>query len=735
MKLIGEFKFDKLIDGEFEHSFEAGKDGPFLLEISARCKNWLQNRGRLFDDDDLTVSLDGRDLSGVEGRRAFERPKAGWNGNQLKNLSQINVFILKLKAGEHKLTFKPDQHPRLESLRIYEIPNPSKVEFVPQPPYDQAEDGDRRPWYIFALVGLALESLSVIAKASAGRQHGLFQSDDDDIQIKINGERQQNGTPKSHPHWFWCGRILKGESRTFKKELNLLSRTHYVELSADRTPTLERVTFKFTGVLPIGSIELYKDVTNAGWVHLREKPSDANDVEILAELRDGEEVEIIEERVEGSYVPDESNIWHKVNYKDQTGYILSSFVEIEGQEREVVIRKIRQKAAKLGADINNVLALAGCESQYKPYAVSEDGAKGIFQLTQDAINQLKNLDFEITDPFDVNQNIEGGIRYFRWLFETFYENIPQSLEKTVAAYNWGQGHIPPSDSLDLDNLPRDTAWLVTCVLENKKRKNWKWVFLPLLILAFALHSFLNRSVGTITEPEVLSQRTPTDSLVEVKETEVKKCPSLIPEDNGRVVLLDSGCGVVKKFDVESLKVADVFDLEEEEMLEKWFMLHLGHTVIQDLQDNFYFLVSNTYFCGMQNCTYALYRYDSRENILDVIDTDIFGAAVSLHLSPDGGRVAIVRKAHASVCDTRSYLEFINLADGKKLSVDKFQDPELEVTHIDDLKWVSKRRLKLLTTHSAGCDPTVNMVRHRRFFYDLETGKIESELREEKYIRG
>lgn len=157
-----------------------------------------------------------------------------------------------------------------------------------------------------------------------------------------------------------------------------------------------------------------------------------------------------------------------------------------------------------------------------------------------------------------------------------------------------------------------------------------------LVLVLILPSFLNRPVNTTTKPEILSQQTPADALAEVK-----KCPSLIPEDNRRVILLDSGCDVVKEFDVESLKVADVFDLEEEKMLEKWFMLHLGHTAIQDLQGNFYFLVSNTYFCGMQNCTYALYRYDSSEDILDVIDTDIFGAAVSLHLSPYGGRVAIV----------------------------------------------------------------------------------------------
>lgn len=733
MRLVKEFKFNKVIGKGFEVSFEVDKDGLYFLEISVRCKNWIQNWGRLFDDDDLTISLDGRDLSGVTGRRAFEKPKAGWNGNQLKNLSQINVFVIKLKAGEHRLIFKPGQRPQLESLRVYEVPDPSKVEFSPRPPHDQAEDGNRRPWYTFTLIDLALESLTISAKAFSGKQHRLFQSDDDDLQIKINGQRQRNDAPKSHKYWFWCGKILQGKSLTFAKNLNLSSGTHYIELLADRIPTLEKVVFNLKGVLPVGKVMLYEDITDADWVHLRKEPSDSDEVEILTKLYDGDEVGIIEERIRGSYVPNESDIWHKVNYKDQTGYVLSSFVEIEGQERGVVIRETCEQAAKLGIDVNNMLALAGCESQYKPYAVSEDGAKGIFQLTQGAINQLKNLGFEITDPFDINQNIEGGIRYFRWLLETYYKDVQQSLEKTVAAYNWGQGRVPPNNPLDLGNLPEETARLVTCVLENKKRKNWKWIFLPLLTLALILPSFLNRSVGTITEPEVLSQQTLEDSPMEVEEAEVKKCPSLVSEDNRRVVLLDSGCDVVRKFDVESLKVADVFGLEEERLLKTWFMLHSGHIVIQDQQDNFYFLVSNTYFCGMQNCTYALYRYDSREGILDVIDTDIFGMVVGLHLSPGNEKMAIVSTTHASVCHENSYLDLLDIVSKEKQRVDKFVDPELKVTSISGLRWLSDTTIELLTTHGAGCDPAVGTVREKRFLYDIKTGEVESELLKERDI--
>jgi hypothetical protein len=718
MRLIKESKFNRVIGENFEQSFKVEKDSLYLLEISARCKNWLQNWGNLFDDDDLSVYLDGRDLSGVRGRRAFEKPKAGWNGNQLKNLNQINVFVLRLKAGEHTLNFKPDREPKLESLRIYEISNPSKVELVPQSSYKQAEDGNRRPWYTFALIDLALESLAISAKAYSGRQHTFFQSDDDDLQVKINGQRQRNDTPKSHSYWFWCGKILQGESRTFEKNLNFSSGTYYIELLADRTPTLEKVIFNLKGILPVGKVKLYKDVTSLNRVHLWKEASAKS--EILAEVLDGDAVEIIEERVRGSYVPNESNIWHKVNYEDQTGYILSSFVEIAGQERDVVIGKIRQKAAELGVDVNNMLALAGCESQYKPYAVSEVGARGIFQLTQDAINQLKNLDFDVDDPFDINQNIEGGIRYFRWLLETFYKDVPHSLEKTVAAYNWGQGRVPPNDPLNPDNLPKDTAWLVTCVLKNKKRRDWKQIFLPLLIflLGFAVgnaYAYLNWiDFFEPTVPEVLSA-------VDVQQ---RNCPEVLRGDNDKeIILVNNLCHTIRIFGDQELGL---------EVSDRWDSLRGGDQLIQT-GNLFYFLATSSLRCGMQNCTYNLYGYDEELDSLRLIATDIFGAGVRLDISPDGRKMAIITTAHASVCHENSYLDLLDIASKEKQTIDRFRDPQLGITHIEGLKWLSDQKLEILTSHSAGCDPAEHTIRRKRFLLDLETDKIEQELLEEREL--
>lgn len=275
---------------------------------------------------------------------------------------------------------------------------------------------------------------------------------------------------------------------------------------------------------------------------------------------------------------------------------------------------------------------------------------------------------------------------------------------------------------------------VSSVLENFRRENWRRLFWPVLFFIFiftasATYSYLDWiDFFEPVVPEVLSEQLPEDPLANVE-----KCPSLVEEDNRKVVLLDSNCGVVRRFNVEDLKVADVFDLTEEKILESWFMLHSGHSVIQEPEDSFYFLVSNTYFCGMQNCTYALYRYNAESDTLDIINNDIFGMIVELYLSPGREKMAIVSTAHAMVCDNRSYLDLLDIASKKKQRVDKFVDPELEVTSIDELRWLSERTIELLTTHGAGCNPKVGTVRHKRFLYDLETGEVELELLEERDV--
>lgn len=125
--------------------------------------------------------------------------------------------------------------------------------------------------------------------------------------------------------------------------------------------------------------------------------------------------------------------------------------------------KIEYRAKQFGFDPTMILRLAKRESQFNPKAMSDAGAKGIFQLTDITIKQIQELGFKITDPYDIDQNIEGGLTYFNWLYRR-YEGQKDHIQKTLAAWNWGLSHIPVKGSLDFGILPDETKKFITDIL-------------------------------------------------------------------------------------------------------------------------------------------------------------------------------------------------------------------------------------------------------------------------------
>jgi soluble lytic murein transglycosylase-like protein len=71
------------------------------------------------------------------------------------------------------------------------------------------------------------------------------------------------------------------------------------------------------------------------------------------------------------------------------------------------------------------------ESGFDPLALSPSGAMGLMQLMPDTAWLLG-----VDDPFDPEQNIEGGVRYFAQQMDHF-----GSVELALAAYNAGPGAV------------------------------------------------------------------------------------------------------------------------------------------------------------------------------------------------------------------------------------------------------------------------------------------------------
>ncbi len=71
------------------------------------------------------------------------------------------------------------------------------------------------------------------------------------------------------------------------------------------------------------------------------------------------------------------------------------------------------------------------ESNYDPFAVSPKGAQGLMQLMPETARR-----FGVKNTFDPKQNIEGGVRYLKFLQETFKDD-----RLAIAAYNAGEGAV------------------------------------------------------------------------------------------------------------------------------------------------------------------------------------------------------------------------------------------------------------------------------------------------------
>lgn len=99
---------------------------------------------------------------------------------------------------------------------------------------------------------------------------------------------------------------------------------------------------------------------------------------------------------------------------------------------------IAKSSAKYKVAEDLIRAVINVESGFNKTSVSKAGAMGLMQLMPKT-----SLDLGVEKPFDIYENIDGGVKYLRILLDKYDNN----LEKALAAYNAGPNRVDKHDGV------------------------------------------------------------------------------------------------------------------------------------------------------------------------------------------------------------------------------------------------------------------------------------------------
>ena len=156
--------------------------------------------------------------------------------------------------------------------------------------------------------------------------------------------------------------------------------------------------------------------------------------------------------VKATYYPD-SNIHSYSNWGASEASVLPSY----SRNKNAFDQLIRQAAQHHGVSEGLVKAIMHTESGFNINARSPVGAQGLMQLMPATARR-----FNVSNAYDPQQNIFGGVKYLSWLLKRFNGDT----RLAIAAYNAGEGNVDKYGGIPPFRETQDYVRRVTSRLQN-----------------------------------------------------------------------------------------------------------------------------------------------------------------------------------------------------------------------------------------------------------------------------
>lgn len=156
--------------------------------------------------------------------------------------------------------------------------------------------------------------------------------------------------------------------------------------------------------------------------------------------------------VKATYYP-YSNIHSYSNWGASEASVLPSY----SRNKNAFDQLIRQAAQHHGVSEGLVKAIMHTESGFNIHARSPVGAQGLMQLMPATARR-----FNVSNAYDPQQNIFGGVKYLSWLLKRFNGDT----RLAIAAYNAGEGNVDKYGGIPPFRETQDYVRRVTSRLQN-----------------------------------------------------------------------------------------------------------------------------------------------------------------------------------------------------------------------------------------------------------------------------